>query len=157
MFRLGGPRGESLPPRPSWVHSVAGTDPSPKARRSEAQVNPWLNKRILQGERDSNASGETAGNTEKPSSSDGGSEGEISRNGGKSRFSRHLATGSRPFALRVAELEAAIATVTRALGAARDDEVVLLVTERTAMRAELRDARTALGFAATALPTLSAK
>jgi hypothetical protein len=38
----------------------------------------------------------------------------------------------------VAELEAAIATVTSALGRTADETIELLVTERAAMRAELR-------------------
>jgi hypothetical protein len=42
---------------------------------------------------------------------------------------------------RVAELEAAIVSVTRALGRASDEGVELLVSERAAMRAELRALR----------------
>ena len=38
----------------------------------------------------------------------------------------------------MAELEAAIASVTRALGMAPDEAVELLVSERAAMRVELR-------------------
>jgi hypothetical protein len=49
-----------------------------------------------------------------------------------------FASSSRPFALRVADLEAAIANVTRALGIASAETVVALVNERTAMREELR-------------------
>jgi hypothetical protein len=49
-----------------------------------------------------------------------------------------LASRSRPLALRVAELEAAIANVTRVLGTAPAEAVVALVNERAAMREELR-------------------
>jgi hypothetical protein len=45
------------------------------------------------------------------------------------------------FAQRVAELEAAIANVTRALGRANDESVPLLVAERAAMREKLRALR----------------
>jgi short-subunit dehydrogenase involved in D-alanine esterification of teichoic acids len=41
----------------------------------------------------------------------------------------------------VAEIEAAIASVTRVLGRAPDDAVPMLVAERAAMRAELRALR----------------
>jgi hypothetical protein len=50
-----------------------------------------------------------------------------------------FASGSRPVALRVADLEAAIANVTRALGTASAETVVALVNERAAMREELRE------------------
>jgi hypothetical protein len=52
-----------------------------------------------------------------------------------------FASRSWPFEQRVAELEAAIASVTRALGAVPDEAVVLLVGERAALRAELRALR----------------
>jgi hypothetical protein len=43
----------------------------------------------------------------------------------------------------VAEIEAAISSVTRALGSATDEAVPMLVAERGAMRAELRALREA--------------
>jgi hypothetical protein len=55
----------------------------------------------------------------------------------KVRFRDIWGAGSRPFAQRVTELEAAIANVTRALGRAADEAVELLVAERAEMRAEL--------------------
>jgi hypothetical protein len=54
-----------------------------------------------------------------------------------------LASGSRPFVQRVAELEAAIESVTRALGTTAGDALVVLAGERAAMRAELRQLRQA--------------
>jgi hypothetical protein len=45
---------------------------------------------------------------------------------------------SRPFEQRVAELEAAIASVTRALGSAAGEAVEFMCRERGAMRDELR-------------------
>jgi hypothetical protein len=72
----------------------------------------------------------------------GTSEGESalapSPSGAKRSESRHFATGSRPFEQRMAEIEAAIASVTRALGRVTDEAVPMLVAERAAMRAELR-------------------
>src|SRR5580658_3892825 len=96
-----------------------------------------LKKPFLAGGRDSNASGETARNTEKRARSEGAKSAQLCETVEKVQFRDPLATSSRPFAQRVAELEAAIASVTRALGVARDEAVGLLVRECAAMRAEL--------------------
>jgi hypothetical protein len=56
--------------------------------------------------------------------------------------SKQFAASSQHFAQRCADLEVAIASVTRALGASSDSELVaVLVTERAAMREELRELR----------------
>jgi hypothetical protein len=54
-----------------------------------------------------------------------------------------FASRSRSFEQRVSELEAAIASVTRALSGVADEAIELLVAERAAMRAELRALREA--------------
>jgi hypothetical protein len=64
-----------------------------------------------------------------------------SQTGAKRSHSRHFAPRSRPFVQRGAEVEAAIAGVTTALGRAPDEVVPMLVAERAAMRAELRALR----------------
>src|SRR5580692_6680340 len=132
----------AAPPHPlaaawdEWPHAVHPRGRGGPRRLRMTKIYLFL-EQFEWGGRDSNASQERAGNTEKPSTSEGRSERDISRNGGKSPISRHLATGSRPFAQRVTELGAAIANVTRALGRAADEAVELLVAERAEMRAEL--------------------
>jgi hypothetical protein len=58
--------------------------------------------------------------------------------------SRTFTSGSRTFAPRLAELEGAIANVTRALATASDDDVVMLARVRDATCAELRELRTTI-------------
>jgi hypothetical protein len=55
-----------------------------------------------------------------------------SSTGAKRGDSTPFAPGSRPFEQRVAEFEAAIASVTRALGRLPDEAVPMLVAERAA-------------------------
>jgi hypothetical protein len=100
-----------------------------------------ISDEFLRGGRDSNASAETAQSNGNSSTSEVGSSNAPSRTGAKRSDSRHLAPVSRPFEQRVAEIEAAIASVTRVLGRAPDDAVPMLVAERAAMRAELRALR----------------
>lgn len=58
----------------------------------------------------------------------------------KTPNSTPFASASRPFEQRMAELEEAIASITRTLGAVPDEAVVLLVGERAEKGSELRGA-----------------
>jgi hypothetical protein len=98
---------------------------------------------MWRGGRDSNAFAENASETGKQGTLGVGAVGRDSRTGAKTSDSKPFAFVSRPFEQRVAELEAAIASVTRALGGVADEAVVMLVIERAAMRAELRAVREA--------------
>jgi len=60
-----------------------------------------------------------------------------SGDGANRRDSTRFEHGSRPFRHTVEELEAALVSVTRALGSASGDAVVVLAGERAALRAEL--------------------
>jgi hypothetical protein len=61
------------------------------------------------------------------------------RTGSEGPGSRSFTSGSRSFAPSVAELEAAIANVTRALATALGDDVVVLARVWDAMSRELRE------------------
>jgi hypothetical protein len=79
----------------------------------------------------------TRKNPEEPSASSAS----VARDGANGRESTQLASVSRSLVHTVEELEAALASITRALGSASGDAVVVLAGERAALRAELRGLR----------------